>query len=518
MSAYTNEIQKKSATMPRHIMRGHTGWVRGTVHPPGGRRIITCSSDGSLRLWDLESGAQIGDDWRDEGDDGDDGDQVFAIALSPVGDVVASGSYDGTVRLWDIETGKVITKWKGHTKRVRSVCWSSDGEQVVSGYHHGAVTVWDVKTGKSVLGPFETGHEHVLAVICSPDTTKIATGGFNEHAIKIWDTKTGELLSTIKHDSHVSSLAWTSNGKKLISGSQNGLIRIFHTTTWQQIAILEGHQDVVLAISSCSNDRLLASASWDTTARLWNLETNLPVGSPLQHQEFVECVAFSADGKLLVTGSADHDAYLWDIYAILNDASLQDLLSSPNKVTAVKSSFDRGATRRATQFKGARRLPPGFFDDAREGANSSTTRGTHPHSSVRRRRVPSSGSHPRIIFGRFSSLFSRSQLNAGEATKQSQHHRQTIFAPRGPHVVEVAAVRDKQALFVARRPERDSDKAQQQRTKSQGQAQASSSQSQPAATSTSTTSPPAVQSRPIPLLARFVLFVCCASPPHVDGH
>lgn len=138
MSAYTNEIQKKSATMPRHIMRGHTGWVRGTVHPPGGRRIITCSSDGSLRLWDLESGAQIGDDWRDEGDDGDDGDQVFAIALSPVGDVVASGSYDGTVRLWDIETGKVITKWKGHTKRVRSVCWSSDGEQVVSGYHHGA--------------------------------------------------------------------------------------------------------------------------------------------------------------------------------------------------------------------------------------------------------------------------------------------------------------------------------------------------------------------------------------------
>jgi hypothetical protein len=77
-----------------------------------------------------------------------------------------------------------------------------------------------------------------------------------------------------------------------------------------------------------------------------------------------------------------------------------------------------------------------------------------------------------------------------------------------------------QALAVARRPKRDSDRdrAQQQRTKSQGQSQASSSQTQPAATSTSTASRATVQSRLISLLARFVLFLCCASPSHIDGH
>jgi hypothetical protein len=73
-------------------------------------------------------------------------------------------------------------------------------------------------------------------------------------------------------------------------------------------------------------------------------------------------------------------------------------------------------------------------------------------------------------------------------------------------------------LFVARRPERHSDKVQQQRTKSRGQAQVWTSRTQPAATSTSTTSPTTVKSRPIPLLARFVLFLCCTSPPHADGH
>jgi WD40 repeat protein len=59
-----------------------------------------------------------------------------------------------------------------------------------------------------------------------------------ENGVKIWDAKTGELLNTLEHDRIVYSLGWTSDGKKLISGSF-GPIRIFDTATWQHIAILE---------------------------------------------------------------------------------------------------------------------------------------------------------------------------------------------------------------------------------------------------------------------------------------
>jgi len=299
-------------------MRGHTGWVRGVAHLPGGRRIITCSFDGSLRLWNLGSGTQIGDDWRDGGSGG-----VWSIALSPNSKTVASGSRDGKVRLWDVETKKVIDRWTGHTDAATSLCWTVDGERVVSGCHDGTIRVWDVESGDTVLGPIMTGHEHVCAVIYSPDTTKIATGGAT--ASKIWDAKTGNLLSTIKHDSAVWSLAWTSDQMNLITGSYAS-IRIFDTATWQQIAILEGHTDVVDSLSLFQNDRLLASGSDDKTARLWNLDTNLPVGPPLQHQAFVQTAAISADGKLLVTGG-HRNAYIWDIHTILKDAGLEELLS-----------------------------------------------------------------------------------------------------------------------------------------------------------------------------------------------
>jgi len=301
-------------------MRGHTDRVRGVAHLPDGRRIITCSCDGSLRLWEIESGTQIGDDWHDGGEE-----EMLTIALSPNGKTVASGSINGKVRLWDVETKKVVAKWTGHAKAARSLCWRVDGERVVSGSNDGTIRAWDVESGDIVLGPIKTGDYHVFAVIYSPDTTKIATGGY-DRALKIWDAETGDLLSTIKHDEEVWSLAWTSDQKKLITGSYTSLT-IFDTATWQQIAILEGHTFTVLSLSLFQNDRLLASGSFDHTARLWNLDTNLPVGPPLQHQGAVFSAAISADGKQLVTGCTDHNAYVWDIHTTLKDAGLEQVLS-----------------------------------------------------------------------------------------------------------------------------------------------------------------------------------------------
>ena len=324
----TSEMRQASATQPRQTMRGHTDCVTEVAYLPGGRRIITCSSDESLQLWDLESGLQIGNDWRDDVKEG-----ALTMALSPNGKSVASGSRDGNVRLWNVETKKVVVTWTGHTDTVRSLCWSVDGERLVSGSDDDTIRVWDVESGDTVLGPIKIGHKNVAAVMYSPDTTRIATGGYHENALKIWDAKTGNLLSTIKPDCLVFSLAWTSDQKKLIAGSHRS-IRIFDTVTWQQIAILEGHSRYVFSLSLFQNDRLLVSGSNDDTARLWNLDTNLQVGPPLQHKDAVLSAAISADGKQLVTGCGDTNAYVWDIHTTLMDASLEDLLSIPDVNTS----------------------------------------------------------------------------------------------------------------------------------------------------------------------------------------
>jgi WD40 repeat protein len=189
--------------------------------------------------------------------------------------------------------------------------------------------VWDVESGKTVLA-IATELANVYAVIYSPDTSMIATGGYKEDSqeyLKIWDAETGKLLANLKgHANLVLCLAWTADGKTLISGSTDYSIRTWNATTWQQISVLTEHTNFVWGISISPNSRILASASWDETARLWNLENGQPIGSPLQHADEVRCVSFSADGKLLATGCDDDNAYSWDTSAIVKEVGLSDLL------------------------------------------------------------------------------------------------------------------------------------------------------------------------------------------------
>jgi WD40 repeat protein len=193
----------------------------------------------------------------------------------------------------------------------------------------------DVENGETTLGPIETAH--TWAAVYSPDTTMFATasdassstvpGLDPEYPIKIWDAKTGVLVTTLNEHT-MFCLAWTMDGKTLISGSRRSdySIRTWNTKTWKHVAVLKGHTGTIYSIVISPNGRILASASEDNTARLWNLENGQPISSPLHHAECVLSVSFSADGKQLATACDDKNAYLWDVSAILQGAGLEDLL------------------------------------------------------------------------------------------------------------------------------------------------------------------------------------------------
>jgi WD40 repeat protein len=93
-----------------------------------------------VRLWEAEGGRPLA---TLQGHTG----EVYCVALSGDGRLVASGSRDGTVRLWESETGRPLATLRGHTSAVFGVALSRDGRLVASGGYEGMTQLWDTSSG-----------------------------------------------------------------------------------------------------------------------------------------------------------------------------------------------------------------------------------------------------------------------------------------------------------------------------------------------------------------------------------
>lgn len=102
----------------------------------GDLRLVTCSSDQTVRIWDGESGKQLSVCAGHV-------DNVQAIAVSPDGRRIVSGGLDRTVRVWDMDTGRQLLTLRGHKVEVTAVYFSSDGERIVSLDQDGVAMIWD---------------------------------------------------------------------------------------------------------------------------------------------------------------------------------------------------------------------------------------------------------------------------------------------------------------------------------------------------------------------------------------
>jgi hypothetical protein len=142
----------------------------------------------------------------------------------------------------------------------------------------------------------------------------LASGG-QDQTIRLWDLATGQARELRGHEGSLAALAYSADGKRLVSGGRDGLVLLWDATAGRLLRRFEGHPRTVLAVGISPDSRFLASASYDQTVRLWDAASGKCLHQVEAHADAVSCLAFSPDGRMLATGSHDALVKLWSVAA-----------------------------------------------------------------------------------------------------------------------------------------------------------------------------------------------------------
>ncbi len=228
---------------------------------------------------------------------------------------------------------------------IMALAFSPDGELLITG-DKDRVRLWRVNDCQHLLTC--VGHTRwIRSVAFSSDGQKFASGS-DDCSVRIWDSHDGTCLKILQeHTDWVRSVAFSPDGQWLASGSLDHTVRIWNVRNGTCFNILQGHDKGVQSVSFSPDGQWLVSGSDDCTVRIWNIRNETCLKILRGHSGRVRSVAFSFDGQQLTSGSEDRTIRIWNVddgtcFRILkgHEGKVRSVVFSPNQHYMLASSSE----------------------------------------------------------------------------------------------------------------------------------------------------------------------------------
>lgn len=334
----TVRIWNAVSGQPVGVLTAHTGPVSAVAFHPNGTSLFSIGTDGALKFWQLPITPPRALPSH--------ADAVTSLAVA--GDQVVTGSADKTVRISTISNGQPVRQLQGPTAAVGSVAlgpnsaaaagaangelfvWGNDGKLLNHNIAHtgGVSSVGFAPQGNQLLTTGGDGlvklwafppaparaiphPEAVLAIAMTTDGKRLVTGAADK-VVRLISAATGQVERQLSgHTAPVSTVAINADAQVIVSGSIDGTIRFWNRESGQTVANIGAHTGPLTSLALHANAQQVLSASADGAVKLWQLPQKL--AKPLVHPDQVISTAVSPDGTKLLTGCADKQVRVWDI-------------------------------------------------------------------------------------------------------------------------------------------------------------------------------------------------------------
>src|SRR5262245_26141224 len=235
----------------------------------------------------------------------------------------------------------------GHTNGVYKLMVSDYTRQLISVGLDKTIRLWDLESGEPtrVLRPpaANGAHGYLFSAALAPDGKLLAVGTYRaltplfDHRIHLIDITTGEMIRSLKgHIYTTYELAFSPDGERLASASQDGTVRIWNVATGETLKVLKGHEALVHGVAWSPDGKYVVSGSYDKTARIWSVASGTTLATMRESQGNINTLGWRPDGKVIAIGSTDKAIRLYDTSGKL----IYQWPNLPKEVMSLKFSAD----------------------------------------------------------------------------------------------------------------------------------------------------------------------------------
>ncbi|WP_353931978.1 serine/threonine-protein kinase [Okeanomitos corallinicola TIOX110] len=251
-------------------LTGHEKNINKLVISADGKILISGSDDKTIKVWNLDTGKVIHTLISHT-------DSVYALAISKDAKTLVSASDDKTIKVWNLDTGKLIRTLTGHSDWVRALAISSDGVTIASGSFDKTIKIWNINQ-ETPINSLTPNYQTVTSLAFSPDG-KILASASRDRTIKLWDMVTNKEIRTLEINNNATSLVFSPHGNILVAANRdcsechliiNSEIKMWDVNTGEKILTLTEHTKTVNSLAFSADGKTLVSGSDDQTIKIWN--------------------------------------------------------------------------------------------------------------------------------------------------------------------------------------------------------------------------------------------------------